>query len=82
MHDGSIIHDEKTALGKVATTARKVLYTLPVTSEEDDLAGVSVLMKAFPEKTTTRPKRKKAATKAKSTTRPKPKKTNRRKKAA
>jgi putative ABC transport system ATP-binding protein len=82
MHDGSIIHDEKTALGQVATTARKVLYTLPVTSEEDDLAGVSVLMKAFPEKTAARPKRKKAAAKAKSTTRPKPKKTNRRKKAA
>jgi putative ABC transport system ATP-binding protein len=82
MHDGSIIHDEKTALGQVATTARKVLYTLPVTSEEDDLAGVSVLMKAFPEKPAGRPKRKKAAAKAKSTTRPKPKKTNRRKKAA
>ena len=82
MHDGSIIHDEKTALGQVATTARKVLYTLPVTSEEDDLAGVSVLMKAFPEKPAGRPKRKKAAAKAKSTTRSKPKKTNRRKKAA
>jgi putative ABC transport system ATP-binding protein len=82
MHDGSIIHDEKTALGQVASTARKVLYTLPVTSEEDDLAGVSVLMKAFPGKPATRPKRKKAAAKAKSTTRPKSKKTNRRKKAA
>jgi putative ABC transport system ATP-binding protein len=82
MHDGSIIHDEKTALGQVATTARKVLYTLPVTNEEDDLAGVSVLMKAFPDKPAARPKRKKAATKAKSTTRPKPKKTTRRKKAA
>jgi putative ABC transport system ATP-binding protein len=50
MHDGSIIHDEKTALGQVATTARKVLYTLPKTSEEDDLAGVSALMKALPGK--------------------------------
>ncbi|HET7059852.1 MAG TPA: ABC transporter ATP-binding protein [Candidatus Saccharimonadales bacterium] len=48
MHDGQIIHDEKTALGRVATTARKVLYTLPATSEEDDLAGVSALMKALP----------------------------------
>ena len=69
MHDGSIIHDEKTALGQVATTARKVLYTLPTTTEEDDLEGVSVLMKAFPGKTTARPKRKKAAAKAKSTVR-------------
>lgn len=61
MHDGSIIHDEKTALGQIATTARKVLYTLPTTSEEDDLAGVSALMKALPSKPTTRKKAKKSA---------------------
>jgi putative ABC transport system ATP-binding protein len=48
MHDGGIIHDEQTAIGRVATTARKVLYTLPATTEEDDLAGVSVMMKALP----------------------------------
>jgi putative ABC transport system ATP-binding protein len=56
MHDGSIVHDEKTTLGQVAKTARRVLYTLPVTTEEDDLAGVSVLMKALPDKHS--PKRK------------------------
>lgn len=67
MHDGNIIHDEKTALGMVAAQARKVLYTLPTTSEEDDLAGVSALMKALPDKTTKRVKRKKATAKAKST---------------
>ena len=50
MHDGSVIHDEKTALGQVASTARKVLYTLPTTSEDDDMAGVSALMKALPSK--------------------------------
>lgn len=61
MHDGGIVHDEKTALGQVATTARKVLYTLPTTSEEDDLAGVSVLMKALPDKPAARSKRKKPA---------------------
>jgi putative ABC transport system ATP-binding protein len=48
MHDGSIIHDESSSIGRVATTARKVLYTLPTTREEDDLAGVSTLMKALP----------------------------------
>jgi putative ABC transport system ATP-binding protein len=48
MHDGSIIHDETTSIGRVATRARKVLYTLPTTKEEDDLAGVSMLMKALP----------------------------------
>ncbi len=65
MHDGQIVHDEKTALGRVATTARKVLYTLPAAVNEDDvLAGVSAIMKAIPSKLTTpRPKRKK--TKAK-----------------
>jgi putative ABC transport system ATP-binding protein len=48
MNDGSVIHDESTAIGRVATTARKVLYTLPTTSEEHDLAGVSAIMKALP----------------------------------
>ena len=51
MHDGTILHDEKTSLGKVAPRARKVLYTMPTTNEEDDLAGVSALMKALPDKT-------------------------------
>ncbi|MEK7600171.1 MAG: ABC transporter ATP-binding protein [Patescibacteria group bacterium] len=74
MHDGSIIHDEKTALGRVASTAKKVLYTLPTTNaEEDDLAGVSVLMKALPDKTPARAKRKKATAKSKSTKRPRAK---------
>ena len=59
MHDGQIIHDEKTSIGRVATTARKVLYTLPTTSEEDDLAGVSALMKALPDKPAPTPKRSK-----------------------
>lgn len=49
MHDGSIIHDEKTRLGEVAPHARRVMYAAPAgTSEEDDLAGVSVLMSAVP----------------------------------
>lgn len=65
MHDGSIIHDEKTALGQVATTARKALYTVPATSEEDDLAGVSALMKGVPSKPVKRAKRKKAVAKSK-----------------
>src|SRR5207237_10759728 len=28
MHDGSVVHDEQTAIGQVARRARKVLYTL------------------------------------------------------
>ena len=59
MRDGQIIHDEKTALGRVALTARKVFYTLPGTSDEEEaLAGVSALMKALPDKPAPEPKRK------------------------
>ncbi|HEX3569106.1 MAG TPA: ATP-binding cassette domain-containing protein [Candidatus Saccharimonadales bacterium] len=45
MHDGAIVHDEQSPIGEIAATARKVMYTIPTKSEEDDLAGVSVLMK-------------------------------------
>jgi putative ABC transport system ATP-binding protein len=44
MHDGSIIHDEKTAIGEVAATARRAMYSVPAKTAEDDLAGVSALM--------------------------------------
>jgi ABC-type lipoprotein export system ATPase subunit len=66
MHDGTIIYDEKTELGKVAPRARKIMYTLPRSTEEDDAAGVSALMHALPDKEVEKPKRKaKKATKAK-----------------
>jgi len=51
MHDGAIIHDEQTAIGEVAATARKIMFTVPTKTEEDDLAGVSVLMKNVPDAT-------------------------------
>ena len=50
MHDGAIVHDEKTAIGQVAPLARKHMYSIAKSSEEDDLAGVSTLMKALPDK--------------------------------
>ncbi len=50
MHDGGIVYDEKTALGRVADRARRVMYTLPQTTEDDDMAGVSALMHALPDK--------------------------------
>lgn len=50
MHDGGIMHDEATKLGEIAATARKVMYAVPTKTEEDDLAGVSALMKAVPDK--------------------------------
>jgi putative ABC transport system ATP-binding protein len=58
MRDGTIVQDEKTALGRVAPTAKRVMYTVPTLSEEDDLAGVSELMKAVPSGPAVRAKRK------------------------
>jgi len=72
MHDGSIIHDESTTIGRVATTARKVLYTLPTTKEEDDLAGVSTLMKALPSRSSV-PRTSSLSSKTKAKAKPKPK---------
>lgn len=61
MHDGNVIHDETTAYGEVAATARRVMYTLPAKTAEDDLAGVSALMKALPDREVARSRGKKAA---------------------
>ncbi|HSH56003.1 MAG TPA: ABC transporter ATP-binding protein, partial [Candidatus Limnocylindrales bacterium] len=48
MHDGGIIHDEQTKIGEVAATVRQAMYNVPTKTVEDDLAGVSALMKAVP----------------------------------
>jgi putative ABC transport system ATP-binding protein len=48
MSDGAIVHDEPTKLGEIAPNFRSVIYGLAVKTEEDDLAGVSALMKAIP----------------------------------
>ncbi len=49
MHDGSIVHDEQTAIGEVPRRARRLIFNaLRNKSEDDDLAGVSELMKAIP----------------------------------
>jgi len=45
MHDGAVVHDEQTAIGDVAPTARRIMFTVPSKNDEDDLAGVSTLMK-------------------------------------
>lgn len=70
MRDGTIVQDEQTALGRVAPTAKRVMYNVPTMTEEDDLAGVSALMKAVPHKKAPRRKpAKKAANRKKSTRR-------------
>jgi putative ABC transport system ATP-binding protein len=44
MQDGAIKYDEKTKLGEVGRYARLALYSVPETTEEDDLLGVSAIM--------------------------------------
>jgi hypothetical protein len=78
MHDGAIIADEKSALGQVSKTVRRSMYFLPHQSEEDDLAGVSVLMQTLPDGTSRRRKRTTKKSKSKPKTyksKVKPKKT-------
>jgi putative ABC transport system ATP-binding protein len=48
MRDGQIVHDEKSAIGEVADYARRTMFAHAKKDEEDDLAGVSALMKALP----------------------------------
>ncbi len=67
MHDGSIIHDEKTAIGQVPRLLRKRMYFVSKLSEEDDLAGVSALMKTLPGDPKPRKQTKKRVVKRKST---------------
>ena len=58
---------EQTAVGKVARTARAQMYRVAQATEEDDLAGVSTLMKVLPDEAgqakATQRKRKPAAKK-------------------
>jgi len=50
MHDGSVIQDELTKVGEVALTALRQMYSIPEKTAEDDLAGISALMQAVPQK--------------------------------
>ncbi len=52
MRDGGIMADEQTAIGSVASGALKSMYAIPKKSEEDDLAGVSAIMRAIPQSNT------------------------------
>ncbi|MBL8121395.1 ABC transporter ATP-binding protein [Candidatus Saccharibacteria bacterium] len=73
MQDGAVKYDEQTKLGEVGSYARNAMYKIPETTEEDDLAGVSVLMKVRPSETES-PKKAPAKKPAKRTTRKKKRK--------
>ncbi len=49
MRDGSILRDEQTKIGEIADSVRQSMYFVPHKTEEDDIAGVSILMDAVPE---------------------------------
>ncbi len=50
MYDGSVVHDEETRLGEVPIRARTGGEELPLTDEEQQLAGVSAFMAEIPAK--------------------------------
>lgn len=58
MQDGQIVHDEQSAIGSVPRRARRIMFYAPVVTEDDDLAGVSALMGALPDKESKRTARK------------------------
>ena len=64
MHDGSIVHDERTPIGEVPRLARRAMELFPRKTEEDDLAGVSALMQTIPDKPSGVRKRRKAKRKS------------------
>jgi putative ABC transport system ATP-binding protein len=68
MHDGQIIHDEEKEIGKVAPKARRNMYKVYRKTEEDDLAGISALMKAKPHKDTKVVRKRKAPPKPRHST--------------
>ena len=56
MHDGSIVADEHTALGQIPDTLKRSMYFMPKRTVDDDLRGVSELMKTMPDNKATKSK--------------------------
>lgn len=50
MLDGSVVYDEQTKLGEVSKRARKNGQEKPKTDEEEQLEGVSLMLKTIPDK--------------------------------
>jgi putative ABC transport system ATP-binding protein len=67
MHDGEIVHDVLTPIGQIPRIARRIISMFPKKTEEDDLAGVSALMKAIPGKKTPSKKHAKKSKKPRTT---------------
>lgn len=64
MQDGSIVADESSAVGEMPESLRRSMYFMPKKTVQDDLEGVSALMKSLPDGKPTKKsvaKKKKAA---------------------
>jgi len=68
MHDGAIVKDEQSAVGELHESVRRSMYFLPRATIEDDLAGVSTLMKTLPDKLSSGKQKPAAKAKKKTTT--------------
>lgn len=66
MRDGAIVADEKSELGEIPQTLRRSMYFMPRKTVDDDLAGVSELMKTITDESTEETVKKKPAKRAKS----------------
>jgi len=71
MHDGCIVHDQRTPVGEVPALAKKAMYVYPRKTEEDDLAGVSAMMEFRPEKSAIKKRKNKVRSKKRSSTKTK-----------
>lgn len=67
MHDGVVIGDEASKIGEVPESVRRSMYFESKMTEEDDLAGISALMAALPDKIFTKKKPAKRKQRAKTT---------------
>jgi hypothetical protein len=50
MHDGGIVADEYSKIGEIPAALRRSMYFMPKKTVDDELAGISALMKAIPDK--------------------------------
>jgi putative ABC transport system ATP-binding protein len=75
MQDGAIVADIKSKVGEVPALAKKRMYSITVKNEDDDLSGVSALMRIIPDKreVTSKSSNKKQSQKSKKTSRTKSK---------
>jgi len=58
MQDGAIRHDEQSKQGDVSRYVRSIMYAVPETTEEDDLAGVSALIGIEPKEAAAKTRKK------------------------